>query len=98
MLILNIVYEGIVSNETSFKQFSLEIKSFPLFGDNSYYYTANSQFCGMKKCHMSHSTFCNQWNLSHVLIRQITPFVKTKFYSIFKEKKLLSVEWSIAIK
>ena len=32
-LILKIVYECIVTNETSLKQFSLEIKSFPFFGE-----------------------------------------------------------------
>ena len=31
VLILNIVYECIVSNETSFKQFNLEIKSYSPF-------------------------------------------------------------------
>ena len=24
-----------------------------------------------KICHMSHSTFCNQWNLGHVLIENV---------------------------
>ena len=70
VLILNIVYECIVSNETSFNQFGLEIKSYSPFWDNSFYRTANPQFFGMKKFHMSHSTFCIQWNLSPVLIEK----------------------------
>ena len=54
---------------TILKHFSLEIKSYSLlFGDNSFNRTANSQFFGMKVCHMSYSIFCNQWNLGHVLI------------------------------
>ena len=72
VLILKKVYECMVSNETSLKQFSLEIKSYsPFFGDSSFYRTANSQFFGMKRCHMSHSTFFNQWNLGHVLIVKV---------------------------
>ena len=66
------MYECIVSNETSLKQFSKKIKElFPLLGDNSLYSTANSQLFGMKMCHMSHSTFCNQWKLEHVLIEKV---------------------------
>ena len=61
VLILNIVYECILSNETSLK----------LFGDNSFYCTVNSQFFWIKRCHMSHSTFCNQWILGHVLIEKV---------------------------
>ena len=69
---LSIVYEGMNSSETSLKQFSLEIKMYyPLFEITLFYCTANSQFFWMKKCHMSHSTFCNQWNLSHVLIENV---------------------------
>ena len=72
VLILKIVYTCIVSNETSLKQFSLEIKSYsPFFGDNSFYRTANSQFFGIKRYHMSHSTFCYLWNLGHVLIEKV---------------------------
>ena len=56
VMILGIGHECIVSNEPSFKQFSLVIKRYcPLFGDNSLYRTTNSQFYGIKKCH-----FCNQ--------------------------------------
>ena len=71
VLILKIVYECMDSSETSLKPFSLEIKSYSLlFGDNSFYRTANSHF-SMKKCHMSHSTFCIQWDLSRVLIEKV---------------------------
>ena len=50
VLILKIVYECIVSNESRLKQ----------IGDNSLYPKEYSQFFGMKRCNMSHSTFCNQ--------------------------------------
>ena len=53
VFVLKIVYGLIVSNETSLKQLSLKIKNYsPLFGDNSFYCTANSQFFGTKRCQM----------------------------------------------
>ena len=58
-----------VSNETSLKQLSLEIKTYSPFLELTLFTVWQiSQFFGMKKCHLPHSTFCNQWNLSHVLI------------------------------
>ena len=72
MLILKIVYECIVSNETSLKQFSLEIKSYSPFLEIALFTVQQIlNFFGMKRCHMSHSTFCNQWNLGHVLIEKV---------------------------
>ena len=63
------MYECIVSNKTSLNNLVKEL--FLLFGDDSFYRTANSQFFGMKRCHMSRSIFCNQWNLIHVLIENL---------------------------
>ena len=73
---------SVVSNETRLKkQFSLEIKSNSPFLEMTLF-TANSQFFGIKKCHMSHSTFCNKLRFSHVLIEKVQFFVKTKLYYI----------------
>ena len=72
MLILKIVYQCIVSNETSLKQFSLEIKiSSPFFGDNSFYRTANSQFFWDEKVLYVTEHICIQWNSGHVLIEKV---------------------------
>ena len=73
VLMLKIVYECIVSNETSLKQFSLEKKSYsPHCGYDSFYYTANLQFFGMKKCHMSQAPFVtNGSKRLYVSIRHI---------------------------
>ena len=69
VLILKIVYECKVSNKTNNKVKKEELIT--LFRDDSFYCTVNSQFFGMKKCHMLHGTFGNQCNLSHVLIAKV---------------------------
>ena len=47
MLILGIVYECVVSYETSLKPFSLKIKNdFPLVVDKSFYHPPNCQLFG----------------------------------------------------
>ena len=97
VMILKTVYECIVSNGIYLKQFTLEIKSSFLFGDNSYYRMANAQFFGVKRCHMSHSTFCNQRNLGHVLIEKVLydkcHLLSRLSYILSLKKKVLSVKW-----
>ena len=73
------------------KQFSLEIKSNPPFLEMTLF-TANSQFFGIKKCHMSHSTFCYKLSFSHVLIEKVQ-FLSKLSYIISLKKKVLSVKW-----
>ena len=98
VMTLKIVYECIVSNETSLKQVSLKIKSYsPFFGDDSFYRKANSQFFGTITCHVSHSTFCNQCILNHVLVEKVLfdkGHLLSKLSNILSlKKKVLSVKW-----
>ena len=86
VLILKIVYECIVSNETSLKQLCLEIKSYCPFLEITLL-TVNSQFFGMERCYISHSTFCNKWNVGHALIEKV---LFDKYHLLSKLSYILS--------
>ena len=51
----------------------------------------------MKMCYMSHSTFCYQWNLGHVLIEKVLfdkQHLLSKLSNILSlKKKVLSAKW-----
>ena len=92
VLILNIVYGCIVSNETNFKQFSLEIKSNSPFLEITLLPYGKFSIPLDEKCHISHSTFCTQWNLSHVLIVKV---LFDKWQLLLKLSYILSLKKNV---